>query len=97
MEVSFAKLEFTFLSNQVPCSFFPALPDQDPVITGGKARYSDGEVVDMNCTSGRAKPAIDLTWYINGDAVSKAYTLSNACIIGLKLEKKNTYSRSKNL
>ncbi|KAI5753299.1 hypothetical protein M8J77_025634 [Diaphorina citri] len=50
-----------------------ALPDEDPVITGGKSRYADGEAVDMNCTSGRAKPAIELSWYINGDAVNTTY------------------------
>ncbi|XP_026685668.1 uncharacterized protein LOC103518308 [Diaphorina citri] len=47
-----------------------ALPDEDPVITGGKSRYADGEAVDMNCTSGRAKPAIELrkvnTTYLRG-------------------------------
>uniref|UniRef100_A0A8D8YJG1 Ig-like domain-containing protein n=1 Tax=Cacopsylla melanoneura TaxID=428564 RepID=A0A8D8YJG1_9HEMI len=50
-----------------------ALPDKDPVITGGKSRYSDGEAVDMNCTSGRAKPSIELSWYINGEAVNNSY------------------------
>ncbi|XP_058057178.1 uncharacterized protein LOC131208441 [Anopheles bellator] len=43
------------------------LPDQDPYITGGKPRYQIGDPVRVNCTSGRSKPAVHLTWYINGD------------------------------
>uniref|UniRef100_A0A182QG80 Ig-like domain-containing protein n=1 Tax=Anopheles farauti TaxID=69004 RepID=A0A182QG80_9DIPT len=43
------------------------LPDQDPYITGGKPRYQIGDPVRINCTSGRSKPAVHLTWYINGD------------------------------
>ncbi|XP_052899200.1 uncharacterized protein LOC128305670 isoform X2 [Anopheles moucheti] len=44
------------------------LPEEDPYITGGKPRYQIGDIVRVNCTSGRSKPAVHLTWYINGDA-----------------------------
>uniref|UniRef100_A0A182F4L1 Uncharacterized protein n=1 Tax=Anopheles albimanus TaxID=7167 RepID=A0A182F4L1_ANOAL len=44
------------------------LPEEDPYITGGKPRYQIGDTVRVNCTSGRSKPAVHLTWYINGEA-----------------------------
>lgn len=47
-----------------------ALPEEGPKITGGKPRYQIGDTVRVNCTSGRSKPAAQLSWYINGDPVS---------------------------
>lgn len=44
-----------------------ALPDTDPKITGGRPRYQIGDIVRVNCTSGRSKPAAKLTWFINGE------------------------------
>lgn len=44
-----------------------ATPDHGPVITGGKARYQIGDMVRLNCTSGRSKPAAHLQWFINGE------------------------------
>jgi hypothetical protein len=32
--------------------------------------YSEGEPVDVNCTSARSKPAASLSWYINDEEVS---------------------------
>lgn len=46
-----------------------ALPDEGPRIYGGKPRYQAGDVVQVNCTSGRSKPAATLSWYINGEQV----------------------------
>uniref|UniRef100_A0A182PJ75 Ig-like domain-containing protein n=1 Tax=Anopheles epiroticus TaxID=199890 RepID=A0A182PJ75_9DIPT len=43
------------------------LPEEDPYITGGKPRYQIGDIVRVNCTSGRSKPAVHLTWNINGE------------------------------
>ncbi|XP_031627195.1 uncharacterized protein LOC116343333 isoform X2 [Contarinia nasturtii] len=43
------------------------LPEQGPKITGGKPRYQIGDDVNVNCTSGRSKPATHLTWFINGE------------------------------
>ncbi|XP_035776177.1 uncharacterized protein LOC118458110 [Anopheles albimanus] len=45
------------------------LPDEDPIITGGKARYQINDYVRVNCTSGRARPAAQLAWYINSELV----------------------------
>lgn len=44
-----------------------ALPDEGPKITGGKVRYQIGDMVRVNCTSGRSKPAVQLNWMINGE------------------------------
>lgn len=49
---------------------FAVLPKEDPVITGGKLRYSLGDPVDVNCTSANSKPAADISWFINGKPVS---------------------------
>ncbi|KAL5280669.1 hypothetical protein ACFFRR_004592 [Megaselia abdita] len=43
------------------------LPDKEPTITGGRAKYQIGDWVSLNCTSGRSKPAVELDWYINGE------------------------------
>ncbi|XP_058454189.1 uncharacterized protein LOC131432116 [Malaya genurostris] len=48
------------------------LPDEDPHITGGKPRYQIGDYVRVNCSSGRSKPAVHLTWYINSEPADPA-------------------------
>ncbi|CAH1173788.1 unnamed protein product [Phaedon cochleariae] len=50
-----------------------ALPDEGPKITGGRARYQVGDTVHVNCTSGRSKPAAQLSWMINGQPADAAY------------------------
>lgn len=47
--------------------FFSALPATGPIITGSKLRYQIGDRVQVNCTSGRSRPATRLSWYINGE------------------------------
>ncbi|KRG02697.1 uncharacterized protein LOC6576005 isoform X2 [Drosophila mojavensis] len=45
-----------------------SLPDQGPPkIIGGRPRYQIGDWVRINCTAGRSKPAVNLTWYVNGE------------------------------
>ncbi|XP_034473995.1 uncharacterized protein LOC117781357 [Drosophila innubila] len=45
-----------------------SLPDQGPPkIMGGRPRYQIGDWVRINCTAGRSKPAVNLTWFINGE------------------------------
>ncbi|XP_065093323.1 uncharacterized protein LOC135713993 [Ochlerotatus camptorhynchus] len=48
------------------------LPDEDPHITGGKPRYQIGDYVRVNCTSGRSKPVVQLSWYINSDQADQS-------------------------
>ncbi|KAI8125990.1 hypothetical protein CVS40_4074 [Lucilia cuprina] len=46
-----------------------SLPDQGPPkISGGRPRYQIGDWVRINCTAGRSKPAVQLSWFVNGDA-----------------------------
>lgn len=47
--------------------FVVVLPEQGPKITNGRPRYQIGDEVNVNCTSGRSKPATHLTWFINGE------------------------------
>lgn len=52
-----------------------APPDEGPRISGGQDRYKPGDTVNVNCTSGRSKPAVHLAWYINGEQVDFAFIL----------------------
>ncbi|XP_062130107.1 uncharacterized protein LOC133841542 isoform X2 [Drosophila sulfurigaster albostrigata] len=45
-----------------------SLPDQGPPkISGGRPRYQIGDWVRINCTAGRSKPAVNLSWFINSE------------------------------
>lgn len=54
--------------------FITATPDHGPVIAGGKARYQIGDMVRLNCTSGRSKPAAHLQWFINAEPADPILT-----------------------
>ncbi|XP_031830617.1 uncharacterized protein LOC116426166 isoform X2 [Nomia melanderi] len=41
------------------------LPSEGPSIHGLKRKYRINDMLRLNCTSGRSKPAANLTWYIN--------------------------------
>ncbi|KAJ9582766.1 hypothetical protein L9F63_022892, partial [Diploptera punctata] len=43
-----------------------ALPKEGPQITGEERIYQVGDVINLNCTSGKSFPAARLKWYING-------------------------------
>lgn len=49
------------------------LPEEGPQITGGRPVYQIDDQVNVNCTSGRSKPATDLMWFINGKEAPPAY------------------------
>lgn len=45
-----------------------SLPDQGPPkISGARPRYQIGDWVRINCTVGRSKPAVELSWFVNGE------------------------------
>lgn len=46
------------------------LPTSGPVINGEEKQYQIGDVLSLNCTSGRSQPKSILTWYINDEQVS---------------------------
>ncbi|XP_017086678.1 uncharacterized protein LOC108118467 isoform X1 [Drosophila eugracilis] len=46
-----------------------SLPDSEPKISGGRPRYQIGDYVRLNCTAGRSKPAVKLSWKVNGEPV----------------------------
>ncbi|XP_046387585.1 kin of IRRE-like protein 2 [Ischnura elegans] len=50
-----------------------ALPEEGPRITGGRPRYQAGDIVRVNCTSGRSKPAAQLMWFINGEQANSSF------------------------
>ncbi|KAK2714316.1 uncharacterized protein LOC136039977 [Artemia franciscana] len=49
------------------------IPSEDPIITGGQLRYSIGDTVEVNCTSKDSLPAVNLSWYINGEQVDRSH------------------------
>ncbi|XP_059485027.1 cell adhesion molecule 2-like isoform X2 [Neocloeon triangulifer] len=44
-----------------------AMPKDGPRISGGRPRYQIGDMVRVNCTSARSKPAATLQWFINSE------------------------------
>ncbi|XP_034942048.1 cell adhesion molecule 3-like isoform X2 [Chelonus insularis] len=49
------------------------LPTQRPEIYGFIRKYKVGDTLRVNCTSGRSKPAANLTWYVNDRQPSPAH------------------------
>lgn len=49
---------------------FAALPQERPIITGEEKVYASGDVLALNCTSGKSHPAAKLRWFVNGQQVS---------------------------
>ncbi|KAG7306443.1 hypothetical protein JYU34_009080 [Plutella xylostella] len=47
-----------------------ALPSEGPTITGLQSHYRTGELLSISCTSGHARPAASLAWYVNGEPAS---------------------------
>ena len=53
-----------------PCALcVAAMPKDGPRISGGRPRYQIGDMVRVNCTSARSKPAATLQWFINSELV----------------------------
>ncbi|XP_067009661.1 uncharacterized protein [Anabrus simplex] len=50
-----------------------ALPEEGPRLSGGRPRYQVGDMVRINCTSGRSKPAAQLMWFINGEQADPTF------------------------
>nr|XP_042902417.1 uncharacterized protein LOC107441168 [Parasteatoda tepidariorum] len=46
------------------------LPTEGPRITGGLPKYKVGDIVLVNCTSSKSKPAANLEWYINDELIT---------------------------
>lgn len=52
---------------------FTELPKEGPRISGEGYQYQIGDLLSLNCTSGRSHPASMLHWYINDKLVSNEY------------------------
>lgn len=57
-----------------------ALPHDGPQISGGRPKYQVGEMVMVNCSSARSKPAALLSWSVNGDSAPKNYVREFAAV-----------------
>ncbi|XP_068229242.1 uncharacterized protein [Palaemon carinicauda] len=51
-------------------------PDSKPAITGIKTQYKLRDIVDVNCTSFNAKPAPEITFYIDNELAEPAWVMS---------------------
>ncbi|XP_035212670.1 uncharacterized protein LOC118186660 [Stegodyphus dumicola] len=47
-----------------------------PMITGGRLRYQEGNVVNVNCTAVKSHPPAELRWYINDKEANRDYLRS---------------------
>ncbi|KAG8199255.1 hypothetical protein JTE90_003682 [Oedothorax gibbosus] len=65
-EVSAEAPEFQTVGAEKEMKVF-VLPTEGPSITGGRSKYKVGDIVDVNCTSSKSKPAATLRWYINDE------------------------------
>lgn len=59
------------------CSFFIVyylkyldLPRDGPHITGEQKQYEKGDLLNINCTSGKSHPSSTIQWFINDEPVS---------------------------
>lgn len=46
-------------------------PEVGPLLSVSKSKYAHGEVIQANCSSKRAFPAVNITWFLNGKALTK--------------------------
>lgn len=46
-----------------------ALSQDKPAIVGEEKVYASGDVLALNCTSGKSRPAAQLKWFVNGQQV----------------------------
>ncbi|EZA48809.1 hypothetical protein X777_12725 [Ooceraea biroi] len=49
------------------------LSQEKPVIVGEEKVYASGDVLALNCTSGKSHPAAQLKWFVNGQQVSDCF------------------------
>ncbi|GIY04534.1 ig-like domain-containing protein [Caerostris darwini] len=49
------------------------LNQDGPSITGGRLRYQEGNVVNVNCTAMKSHPPAELRWYINDKEANRDY------------------------
>ncbi|XP_054167273.1 uncharacterized protein LOC128964661 [Oppia nitens] len=57
--------------------YLPVLPSEGPKITGSKANYNVGSLVELNCISAKSKPAALLRWYINEQSADNKYEFAS--------------------
>ncbi|KAG8185307.1 hypothetical protein JTE90_023915 [Oedothorax gibbosus] len=46
-----------------------------PLITGGETQYRVGQVLNLNCSSAKSRPAPQLQWYLNEKQVIKSHLI----------------------
>ncbi|XP_071626143.1 cell adhesion molecule 2 isoform X1 [Temnothorax longispinosus] len=69
-------------------------PKTDPAIRTEKERIAMGETLQANCTSGKSRPAPEVTWKLNGELIeSNGLYLIRNYSVSHENEKRSTVSR----
>ncbi|XP_020287759.1 cell adhesion molecule 2-like [Pseudomyrmex gracilis] len=67
-EVNAEAPSFNSVSDQAEMEVI-APPKKRPAITGEEKVYATGDVLALNCTSDKSRPAARLEWFVNGEQV----------------------------
>ncbi|XP_015915385.2 cell adhesion molecule CEACAM6 isoform X2 [Parasteatoda tepidariorum] len=60
-------------TNKAKISENRAINEDGPLITGGRLRYQEGNVVNVNCSAVKSHPPAELRWYINDKEANRDY------------------------
>lgn len=73
VSISFSHSIYFLLLNSVPATSGPTI--SPPMSPGDERQYQIGDILSLNCTSGRSQPRSILTFYINDEAVSMKFCM----------------------
>lgn len=59
-----------FMDTSSPMNTLTVIAKDGPMITGGKAQYKVGDLLNVNCSSSKSRPAPQLHWYLNEEMIS---------------------------
>ncbi|GFY60658.1 putative beat protein [Trichonephila inaurata madagascariensis] len=71
-----------------PPNPFTVIARDGPVISGGKAHYRVGDLLDVNCSSAKSHPMPELQWFLNDKQVEKEHVIryrNQPGLLGLRL------------
>ncbi|CAL1273229.1 unnamed protein product [Larinioides sclopetarius] len=72
-----------------PPNPFTVISRDGPVITGGKAHYRVGDLLDVNCSSTKSHPLPELQWFLNDKEVDQDHVIrfrGQPGLLGLRMQ-----------
>lgn len=79
-------------------NFFIDVPEEEPVVTVDRLRYSAGDRIRANCSSSLSYPAANITWFVNEQKVNNvifirvSFVFRNQCRFKLEFFSCKIYS-----